>query len=219
MNNENTLARRFGVTSIALLVLFLVWATLVATGQNIITVFDKSLINLISNTNEANLAFARTITVIGNTKTMTWLTILVTIILLLFKKYPLALYFAGTMALANLTNSIIKNIIQRPRPTVTHLVHAGGYSFPSGHSIGSMTFFVLLIILSSILFKNKTLQTIITIVCSVMPLLIGYSRIYLHVHFPSDVFGGFLLALTFITASLYLYHRYQKFFKRVPNPS
>ncbi|APT18018.1 hypothetical protein FC62_GL001423 [Amylolactobacillus amylotrophicus DSM 20534] len=218
MNQNQIRARKFGIASLVLLLLFLTWAILVATSQPVINSFDKTLINVIVNHNETNLIFARSITVVGNTKTMTVLTIIAAALLLLIKRYPLALYFAGTMALANLTNSIVKHIIKRPRPTAHHLVHAGGYSFPSGHSIGSITFFSLLIIVTIILVKSHVLQTLATLIFGSMPILIGYSRIYLHVHFPSDVLGGFLLGLTFIMVSLYLYYRYRLSFNPTSTP-
>ena len=195
--NSAKLAGLFGT-------IFTIWAVLVATHSSIITSFDTFFINLLTNTNPANITFATNFTTLGNTKTLTFLTILVGVILLLLKKYGYAGWFVGTMALANLTNTIIKNIVQRPRPNVKHLVYAGGYSFPSGHSIGSMTFFLLLVILVALFVKNKTAKLGLTFVLIAEPLLVGYTRIFVHVHYPSDVFGGFLLAWTFICLSLFV---------------
>lgn len=208
-NEQNLFIKKSGVFACFFAGLFTIWAFLVATNTDFIQAFDQTVIKVVANNNSTNLAFARNITVVGNTNTITTLTIITLITLLLLKKPWLGIWFTGTMIFANLTNTIIKNFIKRPRPAVHHLVYAGGYSFPSGHSIGSITFFILLIIVIRLLVKNKTVKNILTVLLILFPLMIGYSRIYVHVHFPSDVLGGFILGLSFIFIALWVYKRYQ----------
>ena len=89
--------------------------------------------------------------------------------------------------------SIPKNILQRPRPEILRLIDIGGFSFPSGHSTFSMAIYGYLMYIlknSNIRYKN----IFITVVC-LMILAIGFSRIYLGVHYFSDVFAGFLSGL------------------------
>lgn len=184
------------------ILLFYIWATLVATQNSLITSFDNTFINLIYGTNKSLIKFAAFYTEFASTKVMTTATIAGLIIFWIFKKRNFGFLFALTMAAANGTNSIIKNIIKRPRPTIKHLAHAGGYSFPSGHSIASMTIALLLILAVTLYLKNKGLKTFLIIILALFPLSIGWSRIFVHVHYPSDVFGGFLLSFVFISLAL-----------------
>ena len=90
-------------------------------------------------------------------------------------------------------------------------VFADGYSFPSGHSVGSATFFGILIILTILLVKNKFWRTTLIIIWIIFPLFIGYTRIFCHVHYPSDVVGGWLEGTTFVLLGFsVLYHSYLK---------
>ena len=115
------------------------------------------------------------------------------VICLLFKKHRrmglhLLLSMLCTFILGNL---ILKNIIARPRPcdidtTVALLLsRPHGYSFPSGHSINSMVAAVALFL------NNKKIGIPAVIIAT----LIGFSRLYLFVHFPTDVLAGFVIAI------------------------
>lgn len=115
------------------------------------------------------------------------------VICLLFKKHRrmglhLLLSMLCTFILGNL---ILKNIIARPRPcdidtTVALLLsRPHGYSFPSGHSINSMVAAVALFL------NNKKIGIPAVIIAT----LIGFSRMYLFVHFPTDVLAGFVIAI------------------------
>ena len=151
------------------------------------------------------------LTVIGNTSTLTIATIILFIGLLITKRFAYAFFSAGLMICANGYNWITKHAVERHRPLVHHLVFADGYSFPSGHSVGSATFFGILIVLTILLVKNKTWRTILIIIWSIFPLFIGYTRIFCHVHYPSDVIGGWLEGTTFVLLGFsVLYHLYLK---------
>lgn len=186
-------------------IIFIVWAICVATKQNFIYTFDNNIIKVICNNNPTNLKVARSLTALGNTSTIVIEAILLFIGLLIFKKYKLAGLEAGIMILGNTCNWIIKNIIKRSRPSVTHLVYADGYSFPSGHSLGSVTLFGSLFIITCVLVKSKPLKYFLNFLWIIFPLIIGYTRIYLHVHYPSDVFGGWIEGLTFVLIGYAIY--------------
>lgn len=98
-----------------------------------------------------------------------------------------------------LLNFILKNIFERPRPEQYRLIKATGYSFPSGHSMVSMAFYGFIIYLIFKNVKNVKLKWIAAILLSIMIILIGISRIYLGVHYASDVLGGYLLAISYLT--------------------
>ena len=99
-------------------------------------------------------------------------------------------------------NKLIKAAVQRPRPDdVIHLIREGGFSFPSGHSITSMFVFGLLIFLVRSNVRNKTAANVLTAVLSIPMILIGLSRIYLGVHYPTDVLAGWCLGIA-VTAAV-----------------
>ena len=126
---------------------------------------------------------------------------LIAITILLFfviknKKIPLmiAINLVGVF----LTSQIFKFIFRRARPDVLTLVSASGYSYPSGHTMVSTAYFAFITYLLCKKVKRKIDKIALIIFSVVMILLIGFSRIYLGVHYLSDVIGGFLLGIPFL---------------------
>ena len=100
---------------------------------------------------------------------------------------------AGALGLI-LLNTLIKILVERSRPEVLHLVTEHGFSFPSGHSITSLFFYGLAIWLVWQYVDNKTAKRVLTVLLAIPTLLIGPTRIYLGVHFPTDVLAAWCLA-------------------------
>ena len=99
---------------------------------------------------------------------------------------------------SSIINKILKAIFVRPRPNVLRLIKQGGYSFPSGHAMASMTFYgflIYLIIKSNI---NKNIKILLTSLLTILILLIGISRIYLGVHYASDILAGYLVSIIYL---------------------
>jgi undecaprenyl-diphosphatase len=120
------------------------------------------------------------------------------LVLLLIKSKKTGMSVFVNLALAFLTNHTLKYIIQRPRPTVLRLVEEGGFSFPSGHSMVSMAFYGFLIYLISKKMKNKYAKvSLITLLC-VLIFVVGVSRVYLGVHFATDIIAGHLLGVAYL---------------------
>lgn len=104
----------------------------------------------------------------------------------------------GNLLLSSLSNPIIKLFYARNRPLNVALIEESGYSFPSGHSMISMSFYGLFIYLLWHSQLTKPYKIISILGLTLLILFIGISRIYLGVHFASDVIGGFFLALGYL---------------------
>ncbi len=113
-----------------------------------------------------------------------------------------------------LTNSLIKHFVERPRPEVVHLVTEHGFSFPSGHSITSMFFYGFAIWLVWRYVDNPTARRILTVLLAIPMLLVGPTRVYLGVHFPTDVLGAWCLGFAAIVLFIEIVCIYDK--KRTP---
>ena len=102
----------------------------------------------------------------------------------------------------------MKHIFLRARPdTALHLVTQGGYSFPSGHSVTSAIFYGLLIYLLNRHCKNEKLKKILGAVCGFLALAIGPSRIYVGVHWPTDVLAGWCIGGAVLLVSICILER------------
>ncbi len=114
------------------------------------------------------------------------------------KNKKIGVSIISNLAIITLLNQLLKRIVQRPRPTEFRIVEESGYSFPSGHSMVSMAFYGYLIYLIYKYVKNKYLKWISIILLSILICSIGISRIYLGVHYTSDVLGGFFISISYL---------------------
>ena len=94
-----------------------------------------------------------------------------------------------------ITNQLVKHIILRDRPNVLRLIEQGGYSYPSGHTMIAICLYGYLLYLAFTKINNKFIKYICSIILFVLILSISVSRIYVGVHYASDVAGGLVLAL------------------------
>jgi undecaprenyl-diphosphatase len=104
-----------------------------------------------------------------------------------------AVLFAATIAGGWIVNSAIKTLVGRPRPQIVpHLTDAGGMSFPSGHSFNSAVVYIAMALAFAALSARRTVRW--TVICAAMAasMLISVSRVWLGVHFPTDVAAGWL---------------------------
>lgn len=122
-------------------------------------------------------------------------------------------HFGIPMATSAILSSIIykwmKTYFVRPRPDISlHLIVQGGYSFPSGHSMTGLVFYGMVIWLCRKNLKNRIAINGITALLSLLIFFIGFSRIYLGVHYPTDVLAGWALGtcLLLLLVSIYQYY-------------
>ena len=176
-----------------LLVLFIFLTILVLTNN--IKTFDDSIYNFLISLRSNSLdTFLKIITKSANTMSVM---IILAVLVFILKKDDGYLLVMNTICVVS-SNQILKRIIRRARPNHLRLVKEKGFSFPSGHSMVSIALYGILIYIVNKNIKNKPLRITLTIILSILILLIGLSRIYVGVHYPSDVLSGYILA-TIIT--------------------
>ena len=141
----------------------------------------------------------RSLSFIGSTLVLTIGTIIVVVRFAMLKWGREAKLFAITMVGAGLLNVTLKLAFKRPRPVpFFNLTAPETYSFPSGHSLTSACFFGALAAILTARIRSRRFRIITWIVCTLMFVLIGFSRIYLGVHHTTDVIAGFAAALIWI---------------------
>lgn len=199
------ISTKISILNAFLLLFFLFWSANIILKTGLIKNFDTTLINQIYHHNPITLNIFIPITNIGDTYETIGIATIFFIILIAKKYYYAAIYLVLNKVVISGLNSLIKNLIDRPRPSHHHFVYAGGYSFPSGHSASSFALYISLLIISLYIFKRLDLKILISTICISIVLLIGYSRIFLGVHYPSDVLGGYLLAATIVTFNTLLF--------------
>lgn len=189
------------------LALFLILLILVKTNSTIVTSFDKFVQNLLLPiTNPTNTRIVEKITYLGGPRIAAILSIIVSLYMFIRHNFKAGIWSASTLVIGNLINVLAKNLIQRPRPS-DKLVAIGGYSFPSGHTFGTalFIFFVVFLIVPQI--KDVTLRRILTFLVFLWILIIALTRVYLHVHYPTDTIASVLLVLFLWESSLIIWRR------------
>lgn len=141
-------------------------------------------------------------TYLGNWQTIVGFSIVAIAILMLLRKKQEAFFFAITLISGEIIKELLKFIIQRPRPDASlALIQEGGYSFPSGHAMMSVVFYGMVGYFIYKLCRKKWQKIIISITTLIIIFLIGFSRIYLGVHWTSDVIAGWLIGFLVLGAT------------------
>lgn len=150
---------------------------------------------LVNNRNEVLNNFFKIITQFGSAIVLIIITILC-VIFIRDKKYKI-LVPANLVTIA-IINIVLKNFFLRPRPDELRLIEETGYSFPSGHAMASTAFYGLLIYIVHEKVENKILRNTICIMLGLLILLISISRIYVGVHYTSDVIAGTCFSIAYL---------------------
>lgn len=202
------------------LLLFVILGYVVKFHSGQLKGFDSLLqTTLRGNLPHALTMFFSSLTSLINTPVIvTWVAVLVG--LFLYKKWwSEAILLAGNLALTGILVALLKNVYQRPRPTIQHLVEEGGFSFPSGHALASTLVVGALVIIVSQRVKNRHLRHLLQVLLMVFILTIMASRVYLGVHYPTDVLGSLFLGLGMLHIEFPYYDklRFQWRFRRKQN--
>ncbi|QGU95738.1 phosphatase PAP2 family protein [Clostridium bovifaecis] len=169
---------------------------------------DKLVINYVQSIRNDTLS---TIMVFISKSGDTIVAIIFTILIIIYfymrnKEREAKFYAVNILAIAIISQSV-KYLSRRPRPTGDWLVDIGGYSFPSGHSIISMAGALILIYFILSFLNNRILAHIISIFIFIYAALIGLSRVYVGVHYISDVVGGWAIASLWVFITLLIFRR------------
>ena len=101
---------------------------------------------------------------------------------------------------------IVKHIVERPRPIGIALIEETGFSFPSAHSMISVVFYGFIIFLIWKYLKNKKLNIVLTVTLTLIAIIIGYTRVYLGVHYITDVVAGFVAGGAYLIVAIWAYN-------------
>lgn len=134
---------------------------------------------------------ARDMTGLGGFTVLTLLTVAVTGYFLLQRKWHLAIYVAAAVATGTIASNLMKAGFDRPRPDlVAHGQHVYTASFPSGHSMLSAVVFLTLGALLAGAQAERAMRIYVMTLAVLLAFVVGVSRVYLGVHWPTDVLGG-----------------------------
>lgn len=192
-NNKIKFNKKLILPSITLGI-FLIWSILVLT--KIINPLDQLMESFVIGIRNDNITkIMINMTNLGSAYSL----IVISILLLFFiknKRVPLSIII--NLATVFFTSQIFKFIFRRPRPNGVFLADATGYSYPSGHTMVSLAFYIYILYLLFKKINNKLVKILLIIFTTTLLLFIAFSRVYLGVHYLSDIIGGLLLGTTYI---------------------
>ncbi|HLK05183.1 MAG TPA: phosphatase PAP2 family protein [Candidatus Acidoferrum sp.] len=156
---------------------------------------DSSILTAVARMRRPWLSgIAVDITALGSFTLVTLISAIALCVLLSLKDRPAAWQLLLNSVGAGIWTELTKNIIERTRPVeVTHLVQDSGFSYPSGHSLASAALYLTLAILAGRHLPTTKGRVLVYCLAVIVILLVGMSRLYLGVHYPSDVASGVLL--------------------------
>lgn len=206
-------AKWITIRLILALILFLVTLTL------FVAIADRIVLEHKSNFDQVVSGYVQSFTSSAMTMTMTRVTffgsanflfpayLVLILVYIIKKKSRLALDITMVGLSSTGILFLFKDIFRRHRPLDPLVSHVTGFSFPSGHSFSSFTFFGLLIYIAWHSEIKKSWKIIISALLVLFAATIAFSRVYLRVHFPSDVVAGFCLSVVWLMMSLAILHK------------
>ncbi|MBO3098890.1 phosphatase PAP2 family protein [Gelidibacter pelagius] len=133
-----------------------------------------------------------------------------------YKRWKYAVQIVLVLALSAISNLILKRFVDRARPGIEHMVSVETLSYPSGHAMSAMAFYGFLMYLFYRFKISIFLKIPIILLLGILILSIGLSRIYLGVHFPSDVAGGFIAGFIWVIFCILIFDLIE-IFRRDPS--
>ena len=209
MNLKNYLVIAFIISVVSIIGFSLI--SLLISDQKIIQ-FDRTIIDSVQGLETPSLTMImKILTFIGSAPFVIVLSLCLLLFLykVLHHRLELILFTAAILGSAIL-NGILKNIFHRVRPDLHRLIDIAGYSYPSGHAMNAFTVYSIISFLLWRHISSRWGRIILIIVSMVMILAIGISRIYLGVHYPSDIIGGYFASGFWVTTAILFFQYYQE---------
>ncbi|MFA6376838.1 MAG: phosphatase PAP2 family protein [Candidatus Paceibacterota bacterium] len=191
---------------IALMIVFLAIAIAVANGKT--AAFDLEWSKTIYSLRTpilTQIMFAAS--AVSSTPFTGLLTALVIGAFWIKKRHKTAIFFGAALLASVIANNAIKYSVHRFRPDIAPLEDASFYSFPSGHSMNSLVFYGILLYIAHKSIKNKHLLTAMDIAAILFVALVGFCRVYLGAHYPTDVIAGFCAGGAILFAAIMIANR------------
>lgn len=146
--------------------------------------------------------FFTALTILGTPVGLGIIVVIVSILLAVKQRYLWMVYLVGTTAVGGGINKLLKAWFARARPELAEMLReTTGHSFPSGHAMGSALVFTALAYLALRYFRNRNARALSVAICVSMILAISFSRIYLGVHWMSDIVSGIAAGTTWVFAT------------------
>ncbi len=178
---------------VLLLVMFLVFSYLGIYHYSLINSVDKAVHDFVSgHVNQYLTFYFKVITNLGG---ILFFVVFLVLCLVMFKEKKYAFMMTFNLLFTYIFSVIFKNIFRRERPLYNLIKLPSDYSFPSGHAMCSVAFYGFLMFLVSKCVSSKKLRVFFYILLTFVLLSISFSRIYLGVHYFSDVLCGFLFGV------------------------
>ena len=182
-------------------------------SKNKLAAFDNQVIGVVQSRISPVLTDVMlTFTFLGSVKWLTFAVLAGTLFLFIKRKWSLGIFFVLSSGVGSLFNVLLKNIFKRQRPDLHRLITENSYSFPSGHSMGSFIFYGAIAYIILHYAHKKGAKTFGVVLMVLFILFIGISRIYLGVHYPSDVVGGYAAGGAWLSICIigFRYYEYRR---------
>ena len=181
------------VSTVCIILFLIIGLYLIHINDNFI---DRTIYNLIIGLKSDTItSIFKIITFFAGIEYM----IIISIIILFLKKIKNIRYFIVFNLINDVVlNNLLKFLFKRERPIDLMLINETGYSFPSGHTMAACVFYGFIIYLINKSNYSRNIKLTINISLSILIILIGLSRIYLGVHYASDVIGSYLVGISYL---------------------
>ena len=196
-----SLVSLIGFSSIAILV----------NGQKLIQ-FDQGLIASIQGFESPTLTLVmKFFTFIGSFSSVFVISLLAALFLYYVLKHRMELILFGSVIIGTpIINQILKHFFHRARPDLHRLIEVGGYSFPSGHAMNAFAVYGIIAFLLWRHIPSRLGRTFLILISSGFIFMIGTSRIYLGVHYPSDIIGGYFASGFWLSVAIWFFQKYKE---------
>jgi undecaprenyl-diphosphatase len=164
--------------------------------------FDQSIIHIVYSWRSPLMTeIMKAITIFGGVGLLAT-AVFIAFVFSAYRKNRRSITFLLIFVTGALLNLLLKGMFKRPRPTLMPLDHELSYSFPSGHAMNAFIFYMVIAYMFYHYTRDRALGIAIAVALGIWIFLIGLSRVYLGVHYPSDVIAGYFAGLWWLATVL-----------------